>query len=289
MREILPKIIGGVVVLAVIGGGAAMVMRHKNPTQVEAPGMVPGAASSLPPPPATTVVQETRKYKRDMLGYVPDTAAAATAVSPAKPEPAHTAASVATSGLIPGVAPGAAATSSNTRPAPAPAEYAGRIKLQMDKLANEIKLESAQLKPGEKISLYYSCNQKNVSPPLNWAHAPSGTKSFVVMLEGPDKGRGQPLQWGVYNIPASQTSLGEAVPKVAMDDKGMGQAQTELGPIGYAGPCIPKGESIFVFSVYALDIELKLYGGATRNELIKAMNGHVIDMAKLPVTHYFRL
>lgn len=285
MRDILPKIIGGVIVVAVIGGAAMMVTRHKEVPPVTAPGV----ATSAPPAPVETIVQEQRKYKRDMLDYVPESTPVITAAK--KPEPAsvQTGTTVATSGLIPGVAPGTSVAASSISQKPASPAYAGRVKLELEKLAHEIKLSSSQLKAGEKISLYYTCNQKNVSPPLNWSNAPSGTKSYVVMLEGPDRGSGEPLQWGVYNIPPSETSLGEAVPKVPMLDKGVGQAQTELGPVGYTGPCIPKGEFVFVFSVYALDTELKLHGGATRNELIGAMNGHIIDMAKLPVSHYFRL
>ncbi|MDB5492100.1 MAG: putative kinase inhibitor [Micavibrio sp.] len=263
MREILPKIIGGVVLLSVVGGGAMMMTRNKNTAATgPVPVAAPTAVMTAPPP----VPEEQARYKRDMLGYDDTVTAAAT---PPK--------------VV------AAAVVANAPPPAIPAENSGRAKLQVGKTAGAIKLSSIQLKAGEKISLYYTCNQKNVSPPLTWSNAPSGTKSFVILMEGPDRGRGEPLQWGVYNIPASQTSLGEALPKIPMDDKGIGQAMTEAGPVGYVGPCSPKGAATFVFSIYALDAELKLHGGATRNELINAMNGHIIDMMKLPVTHYFRL
>jgi Raf kinase inhibitor-like YbhB/YbcL family protein len=282
MRENLPKIIGSIVLVAVIGGGIMTFKHGKNsdpmPSTLTSPAVMPVAGSALAPPATAVLVQESRRYKRDMLGYEDTGSAAlpATAIAPPRPQSVPT---VIDAGPLQGP------------PAPSveAAQHAGRATLLTGKLAHQIRLESPQIKAGEKISLYYSCNQKNVSPPLSWSNAPSGTKSFVVMMEGPDKGRGHLLQWGVYNIPSSQNSLPEALPKVPVNDKGIGQAQNELGPVGYSGPCIPRGQFTFVFSVYALDTEVKLHGGASRNELINAMNGHVIDRAELPVLHYFRL
>lgn len=285
MTNTLPKLIGAVAVVAVMGGAVVMM---KGPRQDPQPSgiPVPPPVINLATPPVVTPAKP--KIKRDMLDYE-EPAPTQNVVKAPAPAP------VAPTTTLPVPTPGSSTTPGSnfnlaTIPPPLAAapQQTARAALEETKTTGQMKLESAQLLPGKKIPLAYTCYQKNISPSLNWSGAPSGTKNFAIVLEGPDKGRGHPLQWGVYNIPASQTSLPEGLSKTPSTDKGA-QAETDVGPIGYAGPCVPKGEVTYTFSVFALDTELKLRPGATRDELFKAMNGHILDTAKLSAWHYYRL
>lgn len=153
-------------------------------------------------------------------------------------------------------------------------------------LAGTLKLASPGMIPNEKMSLYYTCYGKNVSPALSWSGAPEGTKSFAVTFEQAETAG---LLWGVYNIPATMTALPEGLPSGATLEDGMAQALNKDGNPGYAGPCIPKGEFMFVVTIYALDIDAPIPPGVERGDLMKAMEGHIVDKARLSVSHYYRL
>jgi Raf kinase inhibitor-like YbhB/YbcL family protein len=163
------------------------------------------------------------------------------------------------------------------------------LTLQMDNLPEKMLLSSSAIQPNEKISLYYTCYQKNVSPPLEWKNAPEGTKSFVVLLEFTDSDKAMPWLWAVYNIPEKSGSLPEGLPKTPVTEDNLEQMAADNGNAGYLGPCQPKGEHHYNFKVFALDTVLELKGGAGEADLIHAMNGHILDMGKLPFLHYYRL
>jgi len=57
------------------------------------------------------------------------------------------------------------------------------------------------------------------------------------------------------------------------------------GRTGYGGPCPPSGEHRYFFKAYALDTELNLEEGVTKEELIEAMNGHIVGKAVLMGTY----
>ena len=95
-------------------------------------------------------------------------------------------------------------------------------------------------------------------------------------------------QWIVYNIAGSIKELPAGLPNNAALDNGLAQGGNDLGGVGYAGPCQPKGEFKYVFRVFALDTALNLLPGIDKDSLIRAMNGHIIDMATLPVSHVHR-
>jgi Raf kinase inhibitor-like YbhB/YbcL family protein len=139
----------------------------------------------------------------------------------------------------------------------------------------------------------YSCagNPANVSPSLSWSNAPAGTQSFVILVHDleprPNKGIEDNLHWLVWNIPATATSLAEGVQPVATLPDGSMQvvAAGRAGgpPTGYRGPCPPPGQPHhYPFEVFALDSKLDSVGaGATRADVMNAMNGHVVGHAVL--------
>jgi Raf kinase inhibitor-like YbhB/YbcL family protein len=170
-----------------------------------------------------------------------------------------------------------------------PAPQTGKLTLQLDNLAGTLKISSPVLQPGGRIPLEHSCYRKNKSPPLGWADAPRGTKNLVVFFEAVDAVEGDSLQWAVYNIPVTMSALAGALPKEPLLPDGAAQALNDGGNIGYVGPCKPKGEFPYRLRVFALDTALDLPGALKKDDLIRAMNGHIIDMAVLNLVHYYRL
>lgn len=134
---------------------------------------------------------------------------------------------------------------------------------------------------GQPIPPVYSCHGRNVSPPLAWTGAPGATKSFALILDDPDAPSGTYVHWVVYNLPAASSGLPEAVPGRPKLDDGSLQGTTSSGGTGYTGPCPPSGTHHYHFKLYALDAVLGLSSGATKDQLLKAMQGHVLAQGEL--------
>ena len=151
---------------------------------------------------------------------------------------------------------------------------------------------SPALKAGEPIPRDYTADGKNVSPPLMWANAPAATKEFAVIVDDPDAPTPQPfVHWVIYKIPASAKGLPENIPIDAatpMPPEAAGAVQGTSGfrrPI-YRGPAPPPGKvHNYHFTVYALDTVLDLAPGATKQQLLDAMKGHIIGQGELIATY----
>ncbi len=121
-----------------------------------------------------------------------------------------------------------------------------------------------------------------VSPPLQWSHVPEGTVSFALIIDDPDtalqKSAKEVLHWIIFNIPGSSTSLPEGVPNQAQLPDGAIQGKNTRGTPGFMGPGAPAAGPYhhYTFQLFALDTKLTLGPDATRDDLISAMNGHVL-------------
>ena len=149
---------------------------------------------------------------------------------------------------------------------------------------------------------------ENFSPPLSWTGLPEGTKSVALIVDGTDnvvdpKAPDEPLavHWLIWNIPPTVTELAEAVAtttKLVELGQDVTQGINADGFPGYTGPCPPlqaaysiggqgyygqKARPVdqFYFRIYALDVELDLGPDATREDLLGAMEGHVIATGEL--------
>lgn len=129
------------------------------------------------------------------------------------------------------------------------------------------------------IPKLHTCDGKHVSPPLSWSGAPAGTKSFALLCDDPDAPGRVWVHWVVFNIPASVSELPENVLKTRVLPNGAAQGVNTSRGIGYEGPCPPKGSHRYYFKLHALDTELDLQPGCTKEDLLKAMEGHVLDVA----------
>lgn len=149
-------------------------------------------------------------------------------------------------------------------------------------------VESPTMQTGVLMPRDYSPDGRNVSPPLTWRGLPEGTRQIAVLCQDHGAGRPPPwVHWIIYNIPGNAAGLPEGVPFEAsepMPDEIAGATQGNNGwglPM-YRGPA-PPGTSLhhYHFAVFALDAELDLPPGLTRDELLEAIEGHVIGLGSM--------
>lgn len=127
----------------------------------------------------------------------------------------------------------------------------------------------------------YTCDGQNISPPLAWTSVPGRTKSFALIVDDPDAPMGTFVHWVMYDIPATERKLGEDVPRAETLPAGSRQGMNGMRKIGYTGPCPPSGTHRYYFKVYALDKKLDLQPGATKQQLLAAMNGHILAQGQI--------
>ena len=153
-----------------------------------------------------------------------------------------------------------------------------------------------EISPKKRIPKVNSCYGENLSPPLSWSGAPAGTESYALIAEDGDHHTGIWVHWVLYNIPADVIELAEGIPtSTAVLPDGTTQGTNDHMNMGYEGPCpaqsvIPwEGRGIvkvvepphrYHFRLYALDAELGLAPGATKGELLSAMEGHILAQAE---------
>lgn len=133
----------------------------------------------------------------------------------------------------------------------------------------------------EMIPERYTCKGNDISPPLEWKGAPEGSRSFALIFDDPDAPMGTWVHWVVYDLPAECNKLPEDVPEVNPISGGGVQGTNSWGRIGYGGPCPPSGTHRYFLRLYALDTVLGLKAGATKAQLLKAMEGHILDECEL--------
>jgi Raf kinase inhibitor-like YbhB/YbcL family protein len=141
-----------------------------------------------------------------------------------------------------------------------------------------LELLSSAFQQDGQIPSQYTCDGKNVSPPLFWKDSPEGTKSFVLIVDDPDAPSGTWDHWIIYNIPPQITSLSEnlsALPDGALNGK------NSWNTLNYAGPCPPDKEHRYLFKLYALDTTLPANSGMSKQEIETAISGHVLASTTL--------
>jgi len=145
-----------------------------------------------------------------------------------------------------------------------------------------IQLTSKAFQDGQTIPARFTADGSNTSPPISWPRPPEGTRSFALLCEDPDAPRGTFTHWVVYNVPAESQGLSEGVPRQSALSSGAVQGTNDFGRFGYAGPAPPAGKPHrYVFKLYAVDQPIMIEPGATREQLLSAIAGHVVDEGHL--------
>ena len=178
----------------------------------------------------------------------------------------------------------AGAATAQTPPTPAPAMKAVGMTLSSSDFAD------GGIIPDKFTSKAYTGGKPIAnSPALNWTGTPAGTQSFVLIVHDLDvqlgKGLGDNLHWFAWNIPATATSLPQSVPTLAKLPDGTQQNRwgSAANPYyGWGGPGAPAPiYHHYVFEIWALDTKLDLSESASRADVLKSMDGHVLDKGML--------
>ena len=150
-------------------------------------------------------------------------------------------------------------------------------------------LTSSAFAPGGAIPAQFTCEGSDVSPPLDWTGVPPVTKSLVLIVDDPDAPdpkapRMTWVHWVLYDLPAVNGRLAQGV-RASDLPAGTREGKNDWKRTGYGGPCPPIGRHRYFHKLYALDVVLPDLGAATKAEVKKAMEGHVVGKAELVGTY----
>lgn len=145
----------------------------------------------------------------------------------------------------------------------------------------KLQVTSTAFKEGEMIPGKYTCDGEDISPPLKIGGLPEGTKSIALISDDPDAPVGTWVHWVLFNLPADTNELLENIPRKETLPNGAAQGKNSWPKLGYGGPCPPSGTHRYYFKFYALDKMLDLKSGSTKDQLLKAMQGHILAEGQL--------
>ena len=146
-------------------------------------------------------------------------------------------------------------------------------------------LTSSAFAAEEPIPQVYSCDGEDISPPLSWTDPPADTQSLALIFDDPDAPVGTWVHWVLFNIPADARELPQAVPAQAELADGSRHGENGWGRADYGGPCPPSGTHRYFFQLYALGTSLDLSPGASKDQLLEAMEGHILAQVELMGTY----
>jgi Raf kinase inhibitor-like YbhB/YbcL family protein len=142
-----------------------------------------------------------------------------------------------------------------------------------------LKIQSSAFSHNGPIPREHTCEGKDSAPALQWSDAPSGTRSFALIVDDPDAPDPKApkmtyVHWVLYDLPPTATG-----PTRARDGRNDWKRE------GYGGPCPPIGRHRYFFKLYALDAMLGDLHSPTKQQLLDAMKGHILEQAELIGTY----
>jgi len=139
-----------------------------------------------------------------------------------------------------------------------------------------MKISSPAFENNAEMPVSFTCLGDGHNPPLSISEVPGDAAALALVTIDPDAPSGEFVHWLAWNIDRNTTLIDEGLPP-PMSLEG----QNSLGKVGYVAPCPPSGTHHYRFQLYALDKELELDENTTKDELVRAMTGHIIDEAEL--------
>ncbi|QJW88661.1 YbhB/YbcL family Raf kinase inhibitor-like protein [Spirosoma taeanense] len=157
---------------------------------------------------------------------------------------------------------------------------------QLSTLTKNITVSSRSFSAGGTMPVECTCKGREVSPGLTWEGNQAGTKAYVILttdydVPSPAFPVFNLIHWVIYNLPASVRSLPEAVSAEQVKLLGGKIGKNSAGDQKYIGPCPPFGRHAYVFRVYALDTPLSLADVPTKQDVLDAMQGHILGYGEL--------
>ena len=145
--------------------------------------------------------------------------------------------------------------------------------------AADLMIHSPAFKENAMLDRAYTCDGKNLSPPLNWANPPPNTQAYALVIYSPDWPGQMIYKWIVINIPKEITSLeqgqSESLPSGAI------AAKNSFDDDVYRGPCAPDNKLYhYVVVIYALDRKLEVDDTADPETVMATIKQHAIKEAK---------
>jgi Raf kinase inhibitor-like YbhB/YbcL family protein len=141
-----------------------------------------------------------------------------------------------------------------------------------------MQLTSAAFGQGDAIPVRFTCDGNDISPALTITDIPTDAVSLVLIMEDPDAPGGTWDHWIAYDIPV--------VTEIAENVGALGTAGTNSwGESGYGGPCPPSGTHRYLFTISAVDSDLGIQIGATKTQVLAALDGRVLAAATLMGTY----
>lgn len=143
-------------------------------------------------------------------------------------------------------------------------------------MAGDFAITSKSFVDGGTVPVQYTCDGKDISPPLTLSNAPSRTQSFAIICSDPDAPSGTWYHWVIYNIPGNTKEIVEN-----QMPPGSAAGKNSWERPRYNGPCPPKGNPHhYIFTVYALDAKLTL-SNPDAQALENAMKNHILQTATI--------
>lgn len=132
-----------------------------------------------------------------------------------------------------------------------------------------LELKSDNFKSGAYIPPKCAYDSSNIHPSLSWTDVPQGTESFAIICDDPDSYPKTWVHWVIFNIPKNVKNISQSTGAI--------EGINDFGKTGYAGPCPPPGKPHrYYFKLYALDTMLNLKKGAAKENVLRAMEGHIL-------------
>ena len=147
--------------------------------------------------------------------------------------------------------------------------------------AMKLNIKSTAFEGGNSIPKQYTCDGADISPQLSWSQPPEGTGSMVLICDDPDAPMGTWVHWVLYGLSPDTLEISENIP----DDRevlgGAKHGVNDFHKYGYGGPCPPGGTHRYFFKLYAVNTVVDLDPGATKDEVLDAIKGHVLAQGQL--------
>lgn len=136
-----------------------------------------------------------------------------------------------------------------------------------------MRISSHEFGNNEFIPKKFTCQGKDINPAIIIEDIPDGVKSLALIVDDPDAPAGTWVHWVVYDIPVISKIRENSVPGK--------QGINDFRKKGYGGPCPPSGTHRYFFKIYALDTRINMSEGINKQNLERAMEGHILDKAEL--------
>lgn len=137
----------------------------------------------------------------------------------------------------------------------------------------ELRITSLAFQNNGVVPAKYTCDGDDVNPPLKIDGIPREAKSLVLIVDDPDASMGTWVHWVVWNIPPIERIEENSVPGV--------EGLNDFRKHSYGGPCPPSGTHRYFFKIYALDAKLDLIANSRKEDVERAMEGHILAKGEI--------